>query len=351
MPVADFLRASEEHSVTGLVYERVRALVDGGGWPGEMKDALAHEVRAQTVAEMLRHRELRIVADALATAGIPPIFIKGTALAYSVYENPSSRPRVDTDLLIGSEQVRQVRDVMARLGYTAPPYCEGELLFGQFPLVRATSLGVNHRFDFHWKISTQSVFADVLRYDEMAGRTVALPALGVHARALAPLDALLLACIHPAMHHRNIESLLWTYDVHLLASSLSDGELERFAELAVERRVAAICASQLRTAQRRFATPVPSNVIEKLTAVGDAERSAVYLRANRRWIGELASNVRGLERWSDRLRLLREVTFPDAAYMLKVYGCDESFLGVALLPALYGHRLMAGVWKVVTGRK
>jgi hypothetical protein len=58
-----------------------------------------------------------------------------------------------------------------------------------------------------------------------------------------------------------------------------------------------------------------------------------------------------LPRWSDRLRLLREVILPGPAYMLKAYGVAPSALGPALLPVLYLHRLASGGWKVLAGQK
>jgi hypothetical protein len=153
------------------------------------------------------------------------------------------------------------------------------------------------------------------------------------------------------MHHRNAESLLWIYDVHLLASSLTEDEFEQFATLAVDKQVAAICVHQLQGAQEQFATQIPEAVIERMSRVEDREPSAAYLRPNRRWIDELASSIHHLPRWGDRLRLLREVAFPHPLYMLKAYGFEEATLSLALLPMLYGHRLMAGVWKLATGRK
>src|SRR5262249_16149235 len=146
----------------------------------------------------------------------------------------------------------------------------------QFPLQKTTRLGAV-RFDCHWRISTQAVFADVLTFDELAPRAIALRALGPHARTLAAADALLLACIHPAMHHRNAQSLLWLYDIHLLAASLSVDDFERFVERAIAKRVSAICGHQLRLASTRLGTCVPPHVVDRLTAVDRQEPSAAYL--------------------------------------------------------------------------
>jgi hypothetical protein len=153
------------------------------------------------------------------------------------------------------------------------------------------------------------------------------------------------------MHHRNVESLIWIYDVHLLASRLSSTEFEGFAELAVAKRVSAICACQLSAARRWFGTAVPESVMTNLGDARAQEPSAAYLRPHRRWGDELISSMKALPRWRDRLRLLREVTLPDPAYMLNAYRLAPSRPGVALLPVLYLHRLASGGWKVIRGRK
>src|SRR5712691_10127605 len=96
MAPEEFLRASSQRDVTGLVYERLCR--EGRDWPEAICEALARESRLQTARELLRRKELISVLDVLAAEDIHPILLKGTALAYSLYDNPASRPRVDTDL-------------------------------------------------------------------------------------------------------------------------------------------------------------------------------------------------------------------------------------------------------------
>jgi hypothetical protein len=352
MAPEEFLLACREGNLTCLIDERLRSLpAEQCDWPQTVRDALATAARRQTATELLRRKELIAVLDRLAAEDVCPVLLKGTALAYSVYPSPASRPRFDTDLLIRRDQVDAVRRGMAGSGYTAPVHCDGELLFCQFPLRKTDAFGVVHAFDVHWKISTQSVFADVLGFDEIAGVAMDLPSLGGSARTTGLVHALLLACIHPVMHHRNVEALIWTYDIHLLACRLSDQELDRFAELAVAKQVSAICAHQLNAARRRFGTRVPDPVMMKLTAVQTGEPSAAYLRPNRRWANELISSIQGLPSWIDRLRLLREVMLPDRAYMLTVYRVAPSSPRAALLPIFYIHRLVSGLLRIVSGQK
>lgn len=297
--------------------------------------------------ELLRGREITRVLGALHARGIAPILLKGTPLAYSVYDAPALRPREDTDLLIRAEDADAVRQVMTELGHTAPAYCDD--VHYQFPFELEDEFGVGHAFDFHWRLSTQAAFADLLTYEELAVEATPVPALGPFARAAGNVHALLLACVHPAMHHQNVERLIWVYDVHLLVGAMPPGELDRFADLAVAKGVAAICAQELARAQERFRTDVPASVVTRLRAAA-GEPTAAYLVPGRTWKDELVSNVGALGYW-DRLRLLRRVAFPDPAYMLRSYGLRVGTVDATLLPALYVLRGLRGLWKVAAGRK
>jgi hypothetical protein len=346
---AELLAFCAEEDLTGLVHHQLGKRPDLG-WPDGVRDALAREARAATAQELLRRREVVTVLDALGARDVHPILLKGTPLAYTVYEAPSLRLRSDTDLLVQRAQTETVRSVMAAIGYAATNFSDGDFLFRQFELRKDDAFGVTHAFDIHWTISTESVFSDFLGYDELASEAMPVPALGPHARAPGAVHALLLACVHPVMHHRNAERLVWLYDIRLLAARLSCAELDRFAALAARKGVAAICAHELRLARSRLGTPVPDAVIAALGAPGN-ERSASYLDTERRWKDELLSNVRGVSRWTDRLRLLREVALPAPGYMLRAYRLNGTALGGVLLPALYVHRGVRGIWKVLRNRK
>jgi hypothetical protein len=347
--VTDVVDACRGEEVVDLVFERLSTVPND--WPPTVADSLADAARADIARELLRHREIVSVLDALAKKKIRPVLLKGTALAYTVYSRPSSRPREDTDLIVPRGDVEAVRGVMESLGYFAPKTCDGELLLCQFPMRKEDVFGVRHAFDIHWKISTQSVFADALTYEELAVESIPAPALGPSARVPSPLHALLLACIHPVMHHRNSELLIWQHDIHLLVARLCQADLDRFVDLAVMKRVAAVIAHQLRLTQQRLGTRGLASVIARLEAARPDEASAAYLDSGRRWRHELASNIRGLTRWSDKLKLIREVALPGSDYVLSAYGFRKGGPGIALLPLLYCLRILRGTLKIAAGRK
>jgi hypothetical protein len=335
--------------ISGLVHSQLTRGAIPSDWPETLSLALEQRVRAAAAIELVRGREITHVLEALAAQGVFAIVLKGAALARTVYDAPALRPSVDTDLLISRDQVEITREVMTGLGYREPPMTGGEHVFRQFQLSKIDPLGVEHVFDVHWTISTQTVFADVLTYPELSAEAVPIPALGSHARTGCGPHALLLACIHPVMHHRNEKRLLWMCDIHFLVRRLSHSELLRFARLAVNKQMAAICKRQLSMAAEHCNTRLPSDVLEILTSSTISEPASVYLRPRRRWHHELLWNIRAMPRWGSRMRLLREVLFPSPRYMLDAYHLGSR--SVVLLPALYAHRCAYGAFKIMAGKK
>ena len=344
-----FLDLCREHEVEGLCFERLSKLDSTAGWPRQVWEELSDAARTRAAEELLRKAEIRRVVAALADAGIRPILLKGTPLAYTVYDSPASRPRADTDVIVSGAEVEAARQVMRSLSYVETVQCH-ELL-SQFEVQQCDRFGVIHAFDVHWSISTQPVFAGLLTYDALLLRAVAVPALGESAVAPCRVDALLLSCVHPAMHHRNDERLLWILDIHLLASGLSPAELDEFEALARMKKVVAICRRGLQQAQAVFGTLVAADLIGRLNRTAGPEPSAAYLASERRWHHETMASLRALPRLGDRARLVREVLLPSPGYMLGAYGLRDKPLGTWLLPALYVHRNVHGAWKILIGKK
>ena len=346
-PAAGVLALCDALEISELVHHRL-AQNAKHDWPDDVCQELARRAQRATAHELVRAHEIEAVLAALAARGVYPILFKGAALAHSIYDWASLRPHADADLLVLREDVDSIKETLASNGYLEPSMSDGELLFCQFQMVKVDRFGVQHVFDVHWRISTQTLFADLFSYQELAAAAVSVPRLGSLARTVNRTHALLLACIHPVMHHRRSERLIWLQDIDLLVRGLTETELSEFARLAVQKHVAAICAQQLALAAATFHTPVPAHVRTILTS-GSHEPSARYLRHDRRWHHELLWNVRGLGRWSERIRLLREVLFPGPRYMLNAYHLRAA--GVLLLPALYVHRCVNGVFKIAIGRK
>src|SRR5947207_1841883 len=217
--------ALEEHAVGPLAYARLP------------HPALREIALRAAAAETLRLEDLRALLAALGRREVRVLIIKGTALAYDVYEAPELRPRADTDLLIDRRDIGSARAAFADLGYDARLLSGDPHANRQQAFARRDRFGVEHVYDLHWDIANTPVVREALRFDELLARSMPLPRIAEAARAPSHVDALLLACIHRVAHHHDSDRLIWLYDIHLLRQRISPAEQEAFWRRAAERRV------------------------------------------------------------------------------------------------------------------
>jgi hypothetical protein len=330
---AKLLESIQQHGVGPLVYSR---LADDS-WPvyAALRDAA---IRAAAM-ESLRLADLRALLAGLAARGIGVVIIKGTGLAYDLYEAPELRPRGDTDLLIAESDADALRRLMRDLGY------ESQLTSGDTLAVRQQSfVRGGHVYDVHWDVSNSPVVRDALPFDEVLSRAIAVPRIAPNALAPSHVDALLLACIHRVAHHHDNERLIWLYDIHLLREAMTPDEHARFWRLAAERRVVAICERSIELADGWFTTSPHDRAADWLTDDEQTrdEPSAAFLDRNRRGASVLRGDLQALG-WRSRLRRLRELALPPAAFMRQSF---PSAPAVAL-PALYVWRGARGVVRLL----
>jgi hypothetical protein len=337
-PDAICLRA-EYHGVLSLLADRLASLADV---PVELASRLNLHAARQVACDLMQETEIRSMLAALQHAGVEPLLLKGTHLAYSWYKRPDLRPRVDTDILIPVAARAVVAEVLGSLGYEASASSGGELVSYQAAFVKHRQGLRLHVVDVHWRIANPQVFAGLLAYEELARDAIDMPLLARHARGLSAAHALLLACVHRVAHHFGSNRLIWLYDIHLLASGLSSSEWEQFLTLIEQRRVAAVCRRSLDRAARHFETNVPAAVRcdARLQTPATVEASAAYTRG-RRVVRDVASDLQALPSWRDRLQLVREHLFPPREYMRDVY--SQSRRGP--LPWRYASRAVRGAWR------
>jgi hypothetical protein len=353
--IQGFLGACRYHGVLPLLGQAMGRDAAFRAWPQEIRSVCSNATRQQAMYELAQRAEMVRVLAALAAVDIAPLVLKGTALAHSHYPSPALRPRADTDLLIPPDRRWETAQALEALGYTKGEGMEGEFITTQASWSRTDGLGATHHLDVHWRISNSQVLARTLGYGELVARVVPLPALGPHARALAPVDALLFACIHRAGHasasyrvdgseHVGGDRLVWLYDIHLLVTRMGDAELDEFAALASARRIKAICLDALQQTADCFATPLPARIVDVLQAAGPAEASVHFLRGGR--MRQMAGDFLALQRWRDRAHWVSELAFPPAGYMRSKYPDTPH----AWLPILYARRGLTGAARLIFSR-
>lgn len=339
------------HRVERLVARSIHMRGDDlAVWFGDCDEELETEraEREFAVVDAIRTQELRRVIDGLVRVnGTLSIVFKGAALAHSHYPAPWLRPRLDSDILIPSAHVTSALATLQDIGYEHAVNISGSLVSSQTSLSRVDEFGIDHALDVHWKIANRHVVASVLPYDDIAGRAVPLPAMGPAARAPADVDALLIACVHRAAHHRDSEELLWLFDIHLIAERLSPADWQVFVANARGGRVTAICARGLGLAVDWFGTAVPDDLLHAFDIRHMVpEPSAVFLSKDTRLVDNLKSDLGSLP-LRGKVRLVFEHLFPPVAYISERYRVT----GPIPIAFAYLRRIVLGVPKWLADRR
>ncbi len=272
-----------------------------------------------------------------------PLLLKGAHLAFTLYEAPELRPRVDTDLLVRESDRPRAAEAFYLLGYEPVPQSTGEVAFAQRQFGRVDESGARHTIDLHWRIANPKAFADRFTYDDLSDGAVRIARLGANAIAPDAPHALLIACLHRTAHHHSSCRLLWLYDLHLLASGLTETEWQRVVDRAVGRGLAPVVASALGAAADTLGTALPRRFMESLQAraAGTDADVLAYLQGDMSQLSAAVSDWRRLAGLRDRARFLREHLFPPADYIRHRYGVSSRLA----LPLLDTHRIVTGARK------
>ena len=336
---ATLFELARDHRVDRIAAWRITT--SGGdveAWFGTEVSGVREDERAAAVVDAVRNREIAAVLERVATVGgARPILLKGAALAHSHYPHAWLRPRLDTDILVSPERTASVFQALGALGYQRTMSTSGTLVVSQASFTRIDGFGIVHALDVHWQIANWQVIARAASHADLASRCVAVPALGTAARALSPPDALLVACLHRAAHHRDSGELLWLYDIHLLAERLTAADWTFLLEAAGRGEVKTICRRGLALAIDYFGSAVPHHAMEALADARN-EPSSIYVSKDVRLVDGLMSDLHALS-WRNRVRLIAEHLFPPPAYIRSKYGLTAR----RSLLLFYARRIVSGV--------
>jgi hypothetical protein len=340
---ADLIAAAYRH--------RVHLLVAASLSPQERADpetaTLVRELRTAAAFDGRSAEAIAAVLEALASAGVDALLMKGAGLAHTVYAAPYLRARVDTDLLVEPEALEEAERVLAAAGWCRPVERETELTAAQRHYTRSGMPGPAAHIDLHWRIANPVLFAAAVSFAELRSRAMPVPGLGPHARTLGLSDALLLACIHRVAHHHDEVQLAWLWDIHLLIQRASRDDHEAFVRIAGRERMCAVCLRGVELTDEYFGTPGAPALAQALRQVGGAheEPSARFI-GGPTLVGVLRSDLAALRGWRRRAALIGEHLFPSRGYMQSMYPACPPLL----LPLAYGYRIARGAPSWFIGR-
>ncbi|MBN1978923.1 MAG: nucleotidyltransferase family protein [Anaerolineae bacterium] len=115
----DVLAQAEMHHLSPLLYTHLKAA--GVAIPATVKRELRSRSMRHLVANQVRTRVLCDILSVYEAACIPVLVLKGAALSHIIYPDISLRPMSDLDLLVPASEAHRAQQVLADLGFEAPP--------------------------------------------------------------------------------------------------------------------------------------------------------------------------------------------------------------------------------------
>jgi hypothetical protein len=312
------------HGIAGLLAARPEVLSD---WPEELRRSILDEARMQAFWEESHRQMLVALLAGLAGRGVEPLLMKGSALAYWLYPEPSARRRGDSDLLVGKPQLATTRAVLAGLGFTRRDDPHG--LFFQETWLLDTGIGLIHAIDLHWQPTDSPALQKVLRVEEFFARPMALPRLSPHARAPHRVLTFLHGAINQASHAADgyyVDEqrlygggrLVWAWDNHLLAGQFGHAEWAELTELAITRDIAPVVLSALLLAQAACHTDCPDGVLAQLRAAPQDTILVKHIQNTNR-ISAFQTDYRALDSFGAKLSFALGHALADPRHLRRKY--------------------------------
>lgn len=330
------LQQAEYHGVTPLLHralqERQAAL------PAGVQERLELSSSGTAADNTKLYLELAAVLEALRTAGVPVLVLKGAHLAEIVYRDVALRPMGDVDLLVRRTDLSCAERAMLGLGYRpqiAPGGIQDYSAHRHLPpFLKDGAVPI----EIHRSIDESGCFhIDAEGLWERA-RTVRIA--GVEALVLSPEDLLLHLCLHTGFQHGFRIPLRMICDI--VATIRHHGpELDwrRLVRAAERSGLSKVCYYTLAVARSLLGAGVPTKALAALESSGGDPRMVaviqeyVLLHPAYRAPGGIHEMFQARGRWKEIGSLLRSL-FPSPARLREIY---------ALAPgskAVYGYYLI-----------
>jgi hypothetical protein len=281
---------------------------------GQAEELLARQ-RDAMLQVLALERHLVTLSAALEKAGVQMILLKGSALAHTVYPDPSWRPFADLDFLVRGRDWQQATEVLADQGFrrTLPePRAGFDVRFGKAAeLIGDDGLTI----DLH-RTLVVGPFGLWIDLDELFRGTAPLSVGGRVLRRLDDASLFLHACMHASLGWWP-PLLMPVRDVAQVSSS-ARVDWDVVAERTQRWRLAGVVRLAFKTAQETLGASVPpeARAVMAIQPRRKEVRALTAYTTNRRQRGGTAtSTLRAIPGIRAKAAYVRALLFPNRQFL------------------------------------
>lgn len=252
------------HGVKPLLCKRVQGRP---GLPEWFVKELEDSYNENLARNVFLWNQLKEVADALKSACIDFISIKGPLLAEELYGDLGARPMADLDFLVRECDVVAAGKVLEELGYFTPPgYDVAFALKYRSHVPYESKHRISHCVELHRALTQKTRFGFDVEGVWAGAEVRGLD--GVSVKVMSSERLLSYLCVHFTHHLHYPEGdfrpkLMWLYDIRLLLER-NHPDWNVVLEDACRERTKTTLYATLYLAGRMLGADVPANVLDEL---------------------------------------------------------------------------------------
>ena len=314
----------EYHGVAFLLNTYAKHLSD---WPSALLGRMTEEARLIALWETTHLKAVSEVIETLDQAGIETVLMKGTALAYSLHDEPATRRRGDSDLLIRPKDLTRTRETLRSLGWYRKEDPHG-LYYQEGWLHDAAGFFV-HAIDLHWEPSDRPVLQEMLPLKAFYVDRRPVPRLHEAARRPNPGLMILHATINQkwhALHGYHSESgrlasprrLIWSVDLDLLCKSMEKSDWTWLEAHCAAHGVGPLVAEALGGMQHDLGNQIPGDSLTALKTNPLDETLSDYF-ANPDSLTQFWIDLKKANSFKKKSNLIKTRAFPPREHLLEKY--------------------------------
>jgi hypothetical protein len=316
----------KSHYISPIIYHRVSVLPHELQPPSEVVNQLRIAFLNNRAQCLKIEKQIGEISDVFVKSGIRVLFLKGVAMAWSVYPDPVLRSFNDIDILVVPENVISARGILESLGYKCRAkifeilkefHCEEQFIYEN---VKEDRL----QLELHWALHAFSGIKGKVSIDEIFSRSVKARAPYFSIEILDLVDRLIHSALHMLFGHTHDVRLNWIYDIALIAKQLKvPGDWQILQERSVTWNARYAVEHALKMAEswtdfkipdafsNFFLWPEPSEV--ERVSWHDGKIKNIY------WLNLLRLRMPQNLKYFNKLRFFYRVIFPPTIYIRKTY--------------------------------
>jgi len=282
----EVLASASRHDVAPLLYRSITNIVKDHDIPQEVMVRLRIAYRDNLARNMYLYAELRRILEVLHNNDVQVIFLKGAALAKTVYGDIGLRPMSDVDILVRRENLSNAVELLFQMGYSLCNDQEAqnrninvkELINAYSRHVPALShLQGIQKLDIHWTIPDSP--CTIAGLWERA-KTIKIDKTDVLVLSLE--DLLLHLSLHTSVHHKfHDHGLKQLYDIAITMNRYhNEIDWDQLRLRAYEWRTEKYLYLTLRLSREILGANVPERILSALKPKAFNEK--ILMEAQRR---------------------------------------------------------------------